>query len=314
MRSISILDTSVSTNNIGDEIIMDAVNGVVEELFPDAYVTRIASHEFIGAYSRKLIEKSDFSLLGGTNALDSKMLGKHALWKLRMSDASWLRSVVLLGVGWRGYRGDLDFLTKRTLNKVLSDKHIHSVRDGYSKAKLGVVDRKVANTTCMTMWGLDDEHCRKLGTARAGAVITTLTFYKPDPASDVAMLNALKRAYPTVWFWPQQQQDFAYFNSLGVEGIKIVRPTLKAYNEILENEDVDFVGTRLHGGVRAMQKGHRALIASVDNRATEIAKDTNLPVIKRGDTDAVLKWLEERPEVSLTLPWQAIQDWKGQFK
>ena len=43
------------------------------------------------------------------------------------------------------------------------------------------------------------------------------------------------------------------------------------------------VGTRLHAGIRALQKGNQALILSVDNRATEINKDINIPVISRFD-------------------------------
>jgi hypothetical protein len=43
--------------------------------------------------------------------------------------------------------------------------------------------------------------------------------------------------------------------------------------------DVDFVGARLHGGIRALQRGRRTLTIALDNRAREIAGDTGMPVV-----------------------------------
>ena len=47
MDNITILDTSVSTDNLGDEIIMQAVQNVVLDVFPNAYAYRVASHEYM---------------------------------------------------------------------------------------------------------------------------------------------------------------------------------------------------------------------------------------------------------------------------
>ena len=49
------------------------------------------------------------------------------------------------------------------------------------------------------------------------------------------------------------------------------------------DKELDYVGTRLHAGVRAMQKGRRSIILSIDNRAREMGKDYNLNVIERND-------------------------------
>jgi hypothetical protein len=90
-------------------------------------------------------------------------------------------------------------------------------------------------------------------------------------------------------------------------------PNLRSYTAFLDNEDVDFIGTRLHGGIRAMQKGHRALIIGIDNRATEIGRDTNLPVVQRQDLAAIEAWIDGGRATEIILPMAAIQGWKAQL-
>src|SRR3954452_16666985 len=103
MNAIAILDTSVATNNLGDEIIMESVRRVVSETLPNAYPFVIASHEFMGEASRKLLDRAEFAIGGGTNLLGGGMLKKGALWKLKLSDVLRVNKAVLLGTGWRGY-------------------------------------------------------------------------------------------------------------------------------------------------------------------------------------------------------------------
>ncbi len=54
---------------------------------------------------------------------------------------------------------------------------------------------------------------------------------------------------------------------------------------------VDYIGTRLHGGVFCLLRGKRSLIVEVDNRATEIARDTGLPTVKRVDLETLRRWI-----------------------
>ena len=50
-------------------------------------------------------------------------------------------------------------------------------------------------------------------------------------------------------------------------------PTLEAFDNLLESEiDLDYIGTRLHAGIRAIQKKRRSIIIGVDNRALEMQK------------------------------------------
>ena len=58
--------------------------------------------------------------------------------------------------------------------------------------------------------------------------------------------------------------------------LEIISPNLRSFDFILENEDIDYVGTRLHAGIRAVQKSVRTFIVTIDNRAKEISKDIYL--------------------------------------
>lgn len=313
MRTITVLDTSVASDNLGDEIIMDAVYRVVGEVMPDAYCYRVPTHDWIGRMSRKLLAKSEMAIVGGTNILEPRMGRRGALWKLGLADLGMLHPVVLLGVGWRGYMASPDRWTKLLLRKLLAPGMIHSVRDSFTLDKTTEVGANIVNTACMTMWSLTPEHCAVLPRTRRKAAVTTLTYYKGDREHDRQMLLSLTRTYDHVWFWAQQNQDQAYMTSLNVPGIKVISPQLAAYDRILDSEDVDFIGTRLHGGIRAMQKGHRALIVAIDNRAQEIARDTGLPIVKRGDQATIDRWCEASDPVSIDLPTETIARWKAQF-
>ena len=83
---------------------------------------------------------------------------------------------------------------------------------------------------------------------------------------------------------------------------------------LLASGDIDYVGTRLHGGIEALNHGRRSLVLAVDNRATEIGKDTNLPVM---DRKSAVELIEERINSSwateIVLPNDNISLWKSQF-
>ncbi|TOG81065.1 capsular biosynthesis protein, partial [Vibrio parahaemolyticus] len=71
----------------------------------------------------------------------------------------------------------------------------------------------------------------------------------------------------------------------------IIAPSLESFDEVLSSGNVDYIGTRLHGGVRALQKKVRTLILAIDNRAWEKKKDFNLPVVERNDEVAISNFI-----------------------
>ena len=66
--------------------------------------------------------------------------------------------------------------------------------------------------------------------------------------------------------------------------------------------------------MRAIQKGKRALIVVVDNRARDIGADTGIPIIRRQDIGTQLEaWINTPSPTRITLPDAAIAAWRGQF-
>jgi polysaccharide pyruvyl transferase WcaK-like protein len=315
MDTIAIVDTSICTDNLGDEIIMDAVNDVVWELFPNAYVFRVPSHEALSDRTRKFIRQASWCFIGGTNLLSSDIT-PWGLWRLDEAGAAAYGSTrtVCLGTGWNDYMPEATPQTRALLQTALSPDLLHSTRDSYTRDHLATVGRKAITTSCMTTWQLTPEHIATLPATRGRSVIFTLSAWRRDVEADRAFVEVLRRHYPTVYFFPQMQDDYDYFLGFGWDNIKVVVTTTEAYNHFLENEEVDFVGTRLHGGIRAMQKGRRALILAIDNRAAEIANVTGLPVIQRADTAAIEGWIERHERITVNLPAAAIEQWKAQFR
>lgn len=311
--NVTLFDTSVATNNLGDEIIIDAVEQVISEVLPNAYVFRVATHEYLSWVSRNLLKKSLLSIVGGTNLLSPHM-GPFALWKMMPWDVLSVNHAVLLGVGWRDYMRGPDPYTKWALNRVLAQDYIHSVRDSYTLNKIAGSGKRVYDTACPTMWSLTDAHCQGIPRRKAPKVVTTLTYYRRNETVDRQVLNVLLGHYGEVYFWPQQSEDQAYFESLGIARIKCIPPSVSRYTAFLNGEAVDFVGTRLHGGIRAMQKSKRTLILAVDNRAREIARTSHLPVLDRSDVTGIEEWISGDQLTSITLPLANIIAWKAQFK
>ena len=132
------------------------------------------------------------------------------------------------------------------------------------------------------------------------------------------MLTMLQKHYREVYVWLQAVEDYACLRQMDArvtQNLHLIQPNLRDYTALLASGGIDYVGTRLHGGIHAMNMGCRSLILAVDNRASEIAKDTNLPVLPRGGN---LDVLEERIcsawETQIDLPTTAIRQWKNQFR
>ena len=312
-NGIAMFDTSIGTDNLGDYIIMDAVWDAYREIFGSlAPAARIPTHSYMQPGAYESLSGCRLGIVGGTNILKSHMFVR-ANWRLRLRDMLVLKNIVLLGVGWQQYQGRIDFLSKALFRRAFSSEFMHSVRDEYTAEKLSGAVRNVVYTACPTLWSLTPQKCAEVPTSRADSVILSLTYYRPDPV-DAELLRLLKREYANVHIWCQQPRDVEYVNSLGVAGPGELVIDIEAYNELLRKAPVDVIGTRLHGGIRALQYGRRALILAIDNRATEMARSTQIPVVDRHDLESMRAWVATSAPVSIELPWSDIAAWKGQFK
>lgn len=321
-----IFDTAIGSSNLGDHIIMDAVNRIVEELFMDDFVINIATHQRIHAYDLPVLRKYDLALVGGTNLLKNDNI-RDSQWKIGLKELMAFRhKAVLLGVGWWQYQEkSISTYSRLLYRNILSQNHLHAVRDGYTQQKLASIGiANVINTGCPTVWELDEAHCSQIEGRKQPLVVTTITDYMRQPEKDRQMLETLLREYKEVHVWLQGSKDKPYLDQLmsvksqgadtGSGNLHYIAPKLSAFDRFLEENECDYVGTRLHAGIRAIQKKRRSIIIGIDNRAIEMRKDIGLNVLERAKMESLPDFIYREEPVLLHQDWQAIRRWKNQFK
>lgn len=315
MDRIVAFDTSIVSENGGDNIIMESCNEILREIFPEDFIIHLPTHDRIGSFGRQYCQSVKYKILCGTNILASRM-PRFTMWDAKLSDIKYLQGTCLLGAGWREYEGDPNLYSKHFWKKVLSNDLIHSVRDSYTEEKLKKLGfENVVNTSCPTMWILTPEHCAQVPTTKANNVLTTVTNYRTNPEEDKKMLDILCKNYDKVYIWIQALEDYNNLKSFyDIEKLNIVDPSLEALDKTLEMDDLEYCGTRLHAGIRALDHKKRTTIIAKDNRALEIGKDTELNVIKSEELDSLESKINSNFETKLSLPWENIETWKNQFK
>lgn len=314
-KTCVILDTSIDSDNLGDQIIMENCEKQLRELVNIDDMIRVPTHRFLKEQEKRELKQAAYKVLCGTNLLSGNMRS-YGLWKLSADVAPYINTV-LMGVGMASGYEKIDRYTKKLFQTIFSEKYIHSVRDSYTENILTQVGIKnVINTGCPTMWELTPEHCAMIPRTKSKNVVCTLTDYCRDEKMDQKMVKILCDNYEKVYIWVQGTQDMEYINSLQIEQDVIVIPReLVKYDEVLRQKDLDYVGTRLHAGIRALAFGHRGIIISIDNRAESISLDTNLPILKREDIDIYLEeFINSSFETDIHLPIDNIRKWKAQFR
>ena len=316
MKTIAVLNPSILSLNIGDDIIIDSIYTELYEMFKETFFIDIPTQEMIFRNSYRILNNSTYAFVAGTNLLSSNMFIRKQ-WKLTPFDLFLLKNLILLGTGWRNYEKSTNFYAKLIYKKVLHKTLMHSVRDNYTKQRLAEIGiDNVINTACPTMWKLTPEHIAKIPVKKSNTVVFTLTDYRTDPQNDEFLITALLENYDKVYFFMQQIGDYHYINRLNtdIKKIHFLNPTLKDYDHFLNTNDVDYIGTRLHGGIRALQKYKRTIIIGVDNRALEISKDTNLLVIDRKEIqERLIPLIASEFTQDIIIPTENIKRWKEQF-
>ena len=306
---------SISSENIGDHIIQYYISKQMDDMFGDHLTVTMPTRSYLTKQNMKHIDMADYSFVCGTNLLASNM-DKRRQWNLRKKDMFRVHDIILLGVGWWQYQDKPNWYTKTLLKKILSTQAIHSVRDSYTEQRLKAAGiQNVLNTGCPTMWGLTQEKIDRIPIYKGKCVVTTLTNYMQNDELDRYILDILLANYETVYVWLQAIEDYTQLRRMEYDKkVQIVPPTLKAYNELLKMDSLDYIGTRLHGGIHALNNKKRSLIIAVDNRAREISKDTNLPVIGREEVKEKLEnIINSTWKTEIELPISNIRKWKEQF-
>lgn len=313
MKRIVLIDTWVNTQNLGNQVIMDAIQREMKSMFPHDLIYSVPALEYVKA-GKKLLREADMVFLGGANLLSANMR-QTSEWCLRLSDAIWLREVVLFGVGWWQYQAqDPDLYSRVLLHRVLHRERDHSVRDSYTADRLIAMGIPAAVTGCPTIWSLTPEHCAQIPEGKSDDAVMTFTSYNQRPSWDKLLFESVSANYETVYLWPQQFQDYEYAKRIGADRLVFLDPNLDSLDDVLSAR-VDYVGTRLHAGIRALQQKRRAIIIGVDNRANEMASDFGLPVIARENTASELApRITGAWPTTVDLAPDVVAEWKLQFQ
>ncbi len=301
---------------------MESATAELKSIFEYEQFVHYPTHYALAESTLKKAWENNLAFVCGTNLLRSywKIKARKNQWSLRFIDAFRMQPAILFGVGWNNYTDETEWKAKVFYKNALRKDILHSVRDSYTENKLkrcGI--KNVINTGCPTLWSLTSEKLSSIPTTKASSVVFTLTDYRRNYDLDISLINCLTKNYETIYFWPQGSKDLAYFEELNLDSschnnqIKLVSNTLIAFNEILVNNDIDYIGTRLHAGIRALQLSKRAIIIGIDNRAVEMKNDFNLPVVNRVSIEELIELINTDWAPSLNIPWTQINNWKAQF-
>lgn len=321
MKKIMLLDTSIGTSNVGDEIIMECVTKELASITEGQFVYRIPTH--LASFHSYAIWKNssvvqkytncDYKFAGGSNLLAKNMRTHYPQWNINRWNYHPLAGTVLVGVG-AGAGDESNGYTRRLYSRVLSHDFYHSVRDERSREYVESLGLKAINTACVTMWMLTPEHCAAIPQSKANNVVFTLTERREADPRDQKLIDVLKQSYEHVSFWVQGDGDDTYFAKFkNTEGIEIIPPSKEAYHQVLCRDDLDYVGTRLHGGIYALRHKKRAIIISIDERASAISSDTGLVTLPKDGIDGLSALINSTYETKLNIPFDRIAQWKAQF-
>jgi polysaccharide pyruvyl transferase WcaK-like protein len=318
MKKILLFNPAISSLNLGDEIISYSSKSIIYEIFKsDTFYVEFSTHTPISNNYLNYFKDANFRFILGTNLLQGVMNGSFRQWDITKNNTKYLQPVILLGVGWWQYKNDINNYTKSLWKSLLSKDFLHSVRDEYTKQKLNSIGiYNVLNTGCPTMWKLTKEHCNKIPITKSNNVIFTLTDYNQDTINDRKLIEKCLNNYKKIYFWPQGYNDINYLHKLDInEGlINVLEPNLKAYDNLLKSSnDIEYVGTRLHAGIRALQLNKRSIIIGIDNRSLEKKKDFNLVVLKREEIEKLDQMINENWKTDIRLNEKDIKIWSSQF-
>lgn len=99
----------------------------------------------------------------------------------------------------------------------------------------------------------------------------------------------------------------------GYESVHVLQASKEAYDKYLTENETDYVGTRLHGGVYAMRHKRRAVIIAIDERARAINEKNHLNCIEKNDIDQLESIINGSIKTKVVMPFDEINRWKSQF-
>ncbi|MFJ7756109.1 polysaccharide pyruvyl transferase family protein [Peribacillus muralis] len=321
MDNILLLDTSVGSLNKGDDIIMKCIRhqllGITNNRFTLTLPTHVSPFHWYQVARRsnrvQIYSNAKYKFVGGSNLLTMNMLTHFPQWNINLFNYHPLKGSILVGVG-AGKGDKVNAYTKILYSKVLSHKYVHSVRDERTKTILEDLGFKAINTGCASLWLLTPEFCKEIPTLKSEDVVFTLTHHSKDMEKDQFLINILNKNYKNVYFWVQDAKDLKYFRGFeNIKNINIVPPSVEEFEKILSKK-IDYVGTRLHGGIFAMRNKKRTIIISIDERAQGMAETYNINTIHRDEFNQLDEMINSEIITNVNVNYEKVNTWLKQFE
>ena len=322
MRNILILDTSVASQNKGDDIIMECCRKELEFILNANFEYTLPTHVspfhwyqvWRNSYRIKSYANCELKFIGGSNILCKDLLTHYPQWNINWFNCKPLMGCIGVGVG-AGSGDKSNWYTRKMYQRLLTHEYYHSVRDERTKAYLESLGLKAINTGCVTMWMLTPEFCNTIPASKSDKVVFTLTRHSQRDLRNQFLIDTLMDNYQEVFFWPQGISDYEYLHQYNhIDRIKILPASKNAYDEFLTDNYTDYVGTRLHGGIYAMRHGRRSIIIAIDERAREINASNHLNCIDINDLSSLPDYVNSNIETRVMMDFDCINKWKEQFR
>lgn len=309
-----LFDPSLDSKNMGDSIISYYCNLALKDLVDINSVFRVQTHKLPSQTILEEIPYYKTKIVCGTNLI-TPHFEKYSIWEMPYNLYGY-NNIITLGVGWEYYDSNISRTSKFMYRNILSTTGLHSVRDSYTEKmfhKMGI--HNVINTGCPSLWNLTEKKCSNIPVQKGKRVITTVTDYSRNQEKDSLMINILLQKYNKVYVWIQGSEDFSYLKSLiDMNKITVIGRSLEEYTKVLDEGNIDYIGTRLHAGIHAINRGIRSIIIAIDNRTIEMGNDVQLPYICRDELgERLLSFIEAEFETKLKIPFENIKKWKKQF-
>lgn len=325
METIVLYDPSIRSLNRGDEVIMrSAENELIQRgLLENRYVIRSATHAPIVTWYQntkhnprmRIYDNAKYKFICGSNLLWKDMMKPCPTLNVDLTNCRPYRNSILLGVGVGQASGKTNWYTKKLYSQILSKEYIHGARDENAKRFLESLGYKAIDTGCPTMWRFTSEFCKDIPYEKADNVVFALTDYGKDKEYDQKLIDILTKEYKNVYFWIQGAFDKEYFDSFSnTEHIHLVSSTLEEYSKVLSQDNIEYVGTRLHAGMFAMQHKKRTILLAIDNRVRDLSATYSLRTLERHDIERLPEIIHTSFATDVKLKQSNIDKWFAQFE
>ena len=311
--SVTVADPSLGSWNVGDEVIANSALDVLRDGLAGYRVHRISTHVYPGLRPLRFIRASRCALVFGSNLLGPGVRSRRPLtpWRVTTLDATVNRGkYVLMGVGWITADRPWTRGVAAKTRALLSPELIHSVRDEHSAERLHEigVDNHLL-TGCPTTWKLDQVDVRR---SRGERAVVALNGASDDPRFVKRFAGLVADRYEQVAFFPQMPRDLTLVPHLP-RSWEVIGPNLWNLERALCQGEVDYLGTRLHAGIRAMQLGVRAFIVQTDHRAGSVCSVVQLRTFTKDELDEVGDLVDTDFENRAIPPRETINRYLAQF-